>query len=139
MAKTSGTTKTVSSANAAASRTLQTNAATGNGANNEKLPDGWSRDMMSNSIYNTNVKINDEAKHALYDIYGSSVSFGGGPNGDSINANSLSLAKEVAEHGKNLTYMYKGYNAAKTEKSKKYYENEIRTYIADAKKNKVAH
>lgn len=53
-----------------------------------------------------------------------------------INASSLQLAKTVAEHGKNLTYMFNGYKAAKTEEARKNYEKEINLYIEKAKKNK---
>lgn len=46
-----------------------------------------------------------------------------------------SIAKDWAE-GKNLTYMFNGYKAAKTEEARKNYEKEINLYIEKAKKNK---
>lgn len=130
MGKGSGSTRGANSHNAASNRTFaQVTSA-------QQLPEGWQYDMMSKSIFNTNLKISDEAKYAISQIYGSKISFGAGPNGDAINASSLQLAKTIAEHGKNLTHMFNGYKAAKTEETRKYYEKEINSYIEKAKKNK---
>ena len=131
MAKGTGNTRSVNSRNASSSRTF-----TRVTESTQQLPQGWQYDTMSKSIFNTNLKISDEAKYAINQIYGGKISFGAGPNGDAINASSLQLAKTVAEHGKNLTYMFNGYKAAKTEEARKNYEKEINLYIEKAKKNK---
>lgn len=130
MGKGSGSTRSANSHNAASNRTFAANTSA------QQLPEGWQYDMMSKSIFNTNLKISDEAKYAISQIYGSKISFGAGPNGDAINASSLQLAKTIAEHGKNLTHMFNGYKAAKTEETRKYYEKETNSYIEKAKKNK---
>ena len=128
MAKGGGSTRTVSANNASASRT--NNSASG------KLPKGWSLDSMSKSAYHTDVKINDQARYSLQEIYGSQVTFGDGDKGAIINANNLQLAKNVAEDGKNLTDLFKSYNNAKTSENEKFYANEIRRYIAEAKQKR---
>ncbi len=128
MAKGGGSTRTVSANNASANRT--NNSASG------KLPKGWSLDSMSKSAYHTDVKINDQARYSLQEIYGSQVTFGDGDKGAIINANNLQLAKNVAEDGKNLTDLFKSYNNAKTSENEKFYANEIRRYIAEAKQKR---
>ena len=129
MAKGGCSTKTVSANNASASRQSSSASA--------KLPKGWSIDSMSKSAYHTDVKISDQARYGLKEIYGSQVTFGDGDKGVIINANTLKLAKSVAEDGKNLTELFKLYNNVKTSDNKKFYENQIRKYIAEAKmKNK---
>lgn len=128
MAKGGGSTRTVSANNASASRT--------NNSASAKLPEGWSLDSMSKSAYHTDIKINDQARYSLKEIYGSSVTFGDGDKGAIINANSLKLAKSVAEDGKNLTDLFKSYNNAKTSENEKFYANEIRRYIAEAKQKR---
>ena len=80
---------------------------------------------------------NADLLNILKEIYGSQVTFGDGDKGVIINANTLKLAKSVAEDGKNLTELFKSYNNVKTSDNKKFYENQIRKYIAEAKmKNK---
>lgn len=128
MAKGGGSTRTVSANNASASRTSSSASA--------KLPKGWSLDSMSKSAYHTDVKINDQARYSLQEIYGSQVTFGDGDKGAIINANNLQLAKNVAEDGKNLTDLFKSYNNAKTSENEKFYANEIRRYIAEAKQKR---
>lgn len=128
MAKNSGQTRTVNANNASASRT--------NNSASAKLPKGWSLDSMSKSAYHTDAKINDQARYSLQEIYGSQVTFGDGDKGAIINANNLQLAKNVAEDGKNLTDLFKSYNNAKTSENEKFYANEIRRYIAEAKQKR---
>lgn len=128
MAKGGGSTRTVSANNASASRTSSSASA--------KLPKGWSLDSVSKSAYHTDVKINDQARYSLQEIYGSQVTFGDGDKGAIINANNLQLAKNVAEDGKNLTDLFKSYNNAKTSENEKFYANEIRRYIAEAKQKR---
>ena len=128
MAKGGGPTRTINSKNASASRT--------NNNASAKLPEGWSLDSMSKSAYHTDIKINDQARYSLKEIYGSSVTFGDGDKGAIINANSLKLAKSVAEDGKNLTDLFRSYNNAKTSENEKFYANEIRRYIVEAKQKR---
>lgn len=128
MSKGGGPTRTVNSKNASASRTSNSASV--------KLPNGWSLDSMSKSAYHTDIKINDQARYSLREIYGSQVTFGDSDKGAIINANNLQLAKNVAEDGKNLTDLFKSYNNAKTSENEKFYANEIRRYIAEAKQKR---
>ena len=57
--------KTVSANNASASRKSNSTSA--------KLPKGWSIDSMSKLAYHTDVKISDQARYGLKEIYGSII------------------------------------------------------------------
>ena len=91
---------------------------------------------MSKSAYHTDVKLNDQARYSLQEIYGSQLSFGDGDKGAIINVSDLQLAKNIAKDGKNLTDLFKSYNNAKTSENEKFYANEIRRYIAEAKQKR---
>lgn len=129
MAKGGGSTRTVSANNASASRTSSSASA--------KLPKDWALDYsMNKPVYRTDVKLNDQARYSLREIYGSQLSFGAGEKGDIINVSDLQLAKNIAKDGKNLTDLFKSYNNAKTSENEKFYANEIRRYIAEAKQKR---
>lgn len=136
MSKSSGGTRTVSASNAAASRTVAMSAASANGgANNKELPKGWSLNPYKKNSYDTNVEISSQAMYGLREIYGESFTTGHSTKGTTINTSSLELAKSIAQDGKILTDLIKSYNMmSEGSDSQKYYEKEIRTYIADAKK-----
>ena len=68
MAKGGGSTRTVSANKASASRTSSSASA--------KLPKDWALDYsMNKKIYRTDVKLNDQARYSLQEIYGSQLSF----------------------------------------------------------------
>ena len=78
--------------------------------------------------------------YGLREIYGEKFSTGHTLKGTSITAENLELAKSIAKDGEILTKLFDAYNKVPSSLTEhaKYYEKEIRTYIADAKKNKVA-
>lgn len=101
------------------------------------LPKGWSLDNLAENTYKTTTEISDNARYALNEIYKEdNVSFGSWDKGTSIQCKDLTLAKKIAKQGKELNSLAKGYSSAKTKETKKYYENQIYSYIEKAKESK---
>ena len=102
-------------------------------AENE-MPRGWSRDVVAKNSYNTTIKSTLSSRAAIREIYGNRISFGSGPKGDSVRANSLKEAKEVMNHVQNINGLVHGMNTEHSESQRKSYENEIKLYIKEHKK-----
>ena len=139
MAKNSGSTRAVSSNNAAASRSVN-----GGGDINKKgqavhwatkedirgLPKGWSMNALFSNTYNTNLDFGFNTMHAIKEIYpNKKISFGSTEDGVSIECKNVALAKDIAKHAKKLEPLFHVIKYPGTKERRAKYEKLVEEYI----------